>query len=42
LGKTRHELGAGDCLAMVADRPITFSNRMAKPVRYAVIIDHRP
>ena len=42
LGKTRHELGAGDCLAMVLDQPITFRNRTAKPARYAVIIDHRP
>lgn len=42
LDETRHELGAGDCLAMVVDRQITFRNRTAKPVRYAVIIDHRP
>jgi transcriptional regulator with XRE-family HTH domain len=42
LGKTRHELGAGDCLAMVLDQPITFRNRTDKPARYAVIIDHRP
>jgi transcriptional regulator with XRE-family HTH domain len=42
LGKARHELGAGDCLAMLLDQPITFRNRTAKPVRYAVIIDHRP
>ena len=42
LGKTRHELATGDCLAMVLDQPITFRNRTAKPVRYAVIIDHRP
>ena len=42
LGKARHELGVGDCLAMVLDRPITFRNRTAKPARYAVIIDHRP
>ena len=42
LGKARHELGVGDCLAMVLDQPITFRNRTAKPVRYAVIIDHRP
>jgi transcriptional regulator with XRE-family HTH domain len=42
LGKTRHALGAGDCLAMVLDQPITFRNRTARPVRYAVIIDHRP
>lgn len=42
LGQASHELGAGDCLAMVLDQPITFRNRTAKPVRYAVIIDHRP
>ena len=42
LGKARHELGAGDCLAMVLDRPIAFRNRTARPVRYAVIIGHRP
>jgi len=42
LGKARHELGVGDCLAMVLDQPITFRNRTAKPVRYAVVIDHRP
>jgi transcriptional regulator with XRE-family HTH domain len=42
LGKAHHELGAGDCLAMVLDQPITFRNRTAKSVRYAVIIDHRP
>jgi transcriptional regulator with XRE-family HTH domain len=42
LDKTRYELGAGDCLAMLLGRPITFRNRTAKPVRYAVIIDHRP
>ena len=42
LGKSRHELGAGDCLAMVLDQPITFRNRTEKPARYAVIIDHRP
>ena len=37
LGKERHELGAGDCLAMVLDHPITFRNRTDKPARYAVI-----
>ena len=40
--KTRHELGAGDCLAMVVDSQIAFSNRTSKPARYAVVIDHRP
>ena len=39
LGKERYELGTGDCLAMVLDRPITFRNRTAKPARYAVILD---
>ena len=42
LGRARHRLEAGDCLAMVLDQPITFRNRTAKPVRYAVVIDHRP
>ncbi|CAN5915691.1 XRE family transcriptional regulator [soil metagenome] len=42
LGKTSHSLAAGDCLAMVLDRPITYRNRTARPARYAVIIDHRP
>jgi transcriptional regulator with XRE-family HTH domain len=42
LDKARHELGVGDCLAMVVDRRVTFRNRTSKPARYAVIIDHRP
>lgn len=42
LGEDRHELGTGDCLAMVIDRPITFRNRTARPARYAVILSHRP
>jgi transcriptional regulator with XRE-family HTH domain len=41
-GKQRHALAAGDCLAMVLDRPITFRNRTARPARYAVILSHRP
>ena len=41
LGKVRHALETGDCLAMVLDQPITFRNRTAKPTRYAVIIDHQ-
>jgi transcriptional regulator with XRE-family HTH domain len=41
LVKERYELGAGDCLAMVLDRPITFRNSTAKPARYAVILAHR-
>lgn len=42
LGKERYELGSGDCLAMVLDRPITYRNRSTRPARYAVILDHRP
>ncbi|MFZ5783058.1 MAG: helix-turn-helix domain-containing protein [Pseudomonadota bacterium] len=41
LGRERHELGAGDCLAMVLDRPITFRNRTARPARYVVVVEHR-
>lgn len=42
LGRERHELSAGDCLAMVLDRPITFRNRTARPARYVVVVEHRP
>jgi len=42
LGRQRHELRAGDCLAMVLDRPITYRNRTARPARYAVILSHQP
>lgn len=38
LGKDRHELNAGDCLAMVLDQPITFHNPTPRPARYAVVI----
>jgi transcriptional regulator with XRE-family HTH domain len=38
LGRTRHALAAGDCLAMVLDQPITFRNRSEKPARYAVVV----
>ncbi|HYX05059.1 MAG TPA: XRE family transcriptional regulator [Reyranella sp.] len=42
LDSTRHRLGAGDCLAMVLDRPITYRNRTSKPARYAVVLCHQP
>ena len=42
LDGTRHRLGAGDCLAMVLDRPITYRNRTSKPARYAVVLCHQP
>lgn len=38
LGEERFELGAGDCLAMVLDRPITYRNPTPKPARYCVVI----
>jgi transcriptional regulator with XRE-family HTH domain len=38
VGDRRHELGAGDCLAFVLDRPTTYRNRTRKPARYAVVI----
>lgn len=38
LGEQSHTLHAGDCLAMVLDRPITYRNPTAKPARYAVVI----
>ena len=38
LGEATHALAAGDCLAMVLDRPITFHNPTAKPARYLVAI----
>jgi transcriptional regulator with XRE-family HTH domain len=41
LGRAPHRLAAGDCLAMVLDRPITFRNRTRKPARYAVILSHQ-
>lgn len=38
LGDRRHELRAGDCLAMVLDCPVAFRNPTRKPARYAVIL----
>ncbi len=38
LGEERFELRAGDCLAMVLDRPITYHNPTPKPARYCVVI----
>lgn len=42
LGKVRHTLGVGDCLALELDRPITYHNPTAKPARYAVVIVSLP
>jgi len=38
LGPARHQLGSGDCLAMVLDQPIAYHNPTRKPARYAVVI----
>lgn len=38
LGEERFELGTGDCLAMVLDRPITYHNPTSKSARYCVVI----
>lgn len=42
LGGTCFELQAGDCLAHVLDKPITFHNPTPKPARYAVVIVNDP
>ncbi|MDP1961160.1 MAG: XRE family transcriptional regulator [Reyranella sp.] len=38
LGRERFDLAAGDCLAMILDRPIAYHNPTPKPARYAVVI----
>jgi transcriptional regulator with XRE-family HTH domain len=38
VGKARHRLGKGDCLAMQLDGPTMFHNPTRKPTRYAVVI----
>ena len=38
LGEERFELRAGDCLAMVLDKPITYHNPTPRPARYCVVI----
>ena len=38
LGRERHRLRAGDCLAMQLDRPTMFHNPTRRPARYAVVI----
>lgn len=37
-GDERFDLTAGDCLAMMLDRPITYHNATSEPARYAVAI----
>jgi transcriptional regulator with XRE-family HTH domain len=38
LGTVRHELQAGDCLAMQLDRPTLFHNPTRKAARYVVVL----
>ena len=38
VGEIKHRLHAGDCLAMVLDRPLMYYNPMRKTARYAVVI----
>jgi transcriptional regulator with XRE-family HTH domain len=38
LGRERHRLRTGDCLAMRLDRPTAFANPTRRPARYAVVI----
>jgi transcriptional regulator with XRE-family HTH domain len=38
VGKERHRLREGDCLAMQLDRPTMFHNPTRTPTRYAVVI----
>lgn len=41
VGKTRHRLRKGDCLAMQLDQPTMFHNPTRKAARYAVVIASR-
>lgn len=38
VGDQAHELGAGDCLALVLDRPVAFHNPHRQAARYVVVI----
>jgi len=42
LGDEHHRLDAGDCLAMVLDRPMSYYNPTRKIARYAVVIATLP
>ena len=42
LGDDHHRLEAGDCLALVLDRPLVFHNPPAEAARYAVVIASEP
>lgn len=38
IGAAQHRLGAGDCLAMELDEPVTFRNAGDRPARYVVVL----
>lgn len=38
VGEASYDLGIGDCLAFVLDRPTAYHNRSETPARYAVVI----
>ena len=38
VGDQRYRLQAGDCLALVLDRPLMYHNPTRKPARYAVVL----
>jgi transcriptional regulator with XRE-family HTH domain len=38
VGEQRHRLQAGDCLALVLDRPLMYHNPTRKAARYAVVL----
>jgi transcriptional regulator with XRE-family HTH domain len=42
LGRQRHRLHRGDCLAMQLDRPTAFHNPTRRTARYAVVIASEP
>ncbi|HQR97902.1 MULTISPECIES: XRE family transcriptional regulator [unclassified Polaromonas] len=42
VGDALHQLGTGDCLALVLDRPVTYHNPTRKTARYAVVITTTP
>ena len=42
VGSDRHRLGEGDCLALVLDLPIVYSNPTSATARYAVVIASEP
>jgi transcriptional regulator with XRE-family HTH domain len=42
VGDELHRLAAGDCLALVLDRPVSYHNPTRKTARYAVVIASLP